>query len=467
MGRVPVENMDSSMSNLATALRDPPSLQVGQDENLCRFSIFDAVAPVDRETLVQQGLSDPKTDRAMGSMMGMAVADSFGHWFEFLPAVDVPYSSGHGFSLSKFTRSDRPDDETAFLTECFTNPANQFQLALGQWTDDASMGLCMADSLIMNRGYNGSDIRKRFWNWWNRGYCNAFRKDPRRTGSVGLGGNISQSIYSCEPGQEPSPKFNAANNDAGNGSLMRLAPVPIFFHDNIDMAIHYASESSFTTHPGPVAAEACKLASYIIVRAINAEGNPGEDPAGFLDQVCSEYLEKLTQEHGEAKLGPMSGVYEVRQLLASNEGPDSKELSWNWKDPVPRIEQTLRNRGQRYNGYPVSAGYWGSYSMDGLAVALWAVRHTSSFDQCIERVINFLGDADSHGSIAGQIAGAMYGYSNLHPRFVEYVNKWDDKEVALRACLLYAIPSSPESSIASPPEQVSEPVSQPDPESIV
>ena len=104
---------------------------------------------------------------------------------------------------------------------------------------------------------------------------------------------------------------------------------------------------------------------------------------------------------------------------------------------------------------------------DGLAVALWAVRHTSSFDQCIERVINFLGDADSHGSIAGQIAGAMYGYSNLHPRFVEYVNKWDDKEVALRACLLYAIPSSPESSIASPPEQVNEPVSQPDPESIV
>merc|ERR1711959_497917 len=162
---------------------------------------------------------------------------------------DQPFSSGHGFSLAKFTDPERPQEEARFLGECFTDPANQFQLALGQWTDDASMGLCMADSLIMTRGYNGSDIRKRFWNWWNRGYCNAFRKDPRRNRSVGLGGNISQSLYSCEPGVEPSPKYNALNNDSGNGSLMRLAPVlqlrqlalispqpcqvPVFFHDNI------------------------------------------------------------------------------------------------------------------------------------------------------------------------------------------------------------------------------------------
>ena len=149
----------------------------------------------------------------MGSMVGMAVADAFGHWFEFMPAVpnptqrltppdhgstpqvDQPFSSGHGFSLAKFTDPERPQEEARFLGECFTDPANQFQLALGQWTDDASMGhslnirysipstdcihlsitqrqrggffsgLCMADSLIMTRGYNGSDIRKRFWNW--------------------------------------------------------------------------------------------------------------------------------------------------------------------------------------------------------------------------------------------------------------------------------------------------------------
>ena len=50
-----------------------------------------------------------------------------------------------------------------------------------------------------------------------------------------------------------------------------------------------------------------------------------------------------------------------------------------------------------------------------------------------------LGDSDSHGSIAGQIAGAIYGYKSLHPRFVEHLNQWDDHEVALRAVLLYGM----------------------------
>ena len=48
-----------------------------------------------------------------------------------------------------------------------------------------------------------------------------------------------------------------------------------------------------------------------------------------------------------------------------------------------------------------------------------------------------LGDSDSHGSIAGQIAGAIYGHSRLHPRFNQYLKQWDDNEVALRAVLLY------------------------------
>lgn len=61
---------------------------------------------------------------------------------------------------------------------CFSgSPLNKFFLQMGQWTDDCSMGLTIADSLIVKRAYDGSDIRMRFWNWWNCGYCNAFRKD--------------------------------------------------------------------------------------------------------------------------------------------------------------------------------------------------------------------------------------------------------------------------------------------------
>ena len=68
-------------------------------------------------------------------------------------------------------------------------------------------------------------------NWWNCGYNNAFRYNVAK-GSVGLGGNISKSL-NLEIGKVPSPVFHSQTDDAGNGSLMRLAPIPIRFFKDI------------------------------------------------------------------------------------------------------------------------------------------------------------------------------------------------------------------------------------------
>ena len=59
------------------------------------------------------------------------------------------------------------------------------------------------------------------------------------------------------------------------------------------------------------------------------------------------------------------------------------ERVWNWKDPAPGIEATLTARGRRYNGYPVSAGYFGAFSIDGLAIALHCVYTTTSFNEAV------------------------------------------------------------------------------------
>merc|ERR1712050_644312 len=100
------------------------------------------------------------------------------------------------------------------------------------------------------------------------------------------------------------------------------------------------------------------------------------------------------------------------------------------------ICETLAARGSSYNGYPVSAGYFGSYSMDGMALALWSVYHTTNFDEAIQKSINLLGDSDSHGSITGQIAGALYGYRTIKPQFLQWLNRWDEHEFAVRGLLL-------------------------------
>ena len=81
----------------------------------------------------------------------------------------------------------------------------------------------------------------------------------------------------------------------------------------------------------------------------------------------------------------------------------------NWRASAEeglQIEKTLELRGYSYNGHPVSSGYFGSYAVDGLAVALHCVVATNSLDAAVQRCLNFLGDADTTGAIVGQIAGA-------------------------------------------------------------
>jgi hypothetical protein len=68
-----------------------------------------------------------------------------------------------------------------------------FRLQPGQWTDDTSMGLCLADSLLAHGYLNEYDLLLRFIAWAFGGYNNAFRNDIRR-GSVGLGGTIHASL---------------------------------------------------------------------------------------------------------------------------------------------------------------------------------------------------------------------------------------------------------------------------------
>merc|ERR1719171_1532027 len=199
--------------------------------------------------------------------------------YEFLPVQDVPLRD----------RAMKGEDVPYFdsATEWFYGESNTFGLQLGQWTDDSSMGLCMADSIIALGRFDGSDMRIRFWNWWNNGYCNAFGKDGGRTSSVGLGGNIAKSIdcNECRVGEIPTPTYNAKTEDAGNGSLMRFAPIALF-GCGTPMLGEMARKSSYTTHPGIIAAEACAFHAYIIEQALREP--LGTNTKAFLDRVCAE-----------------------------------------------------------------------------------------------------------------------------------------------------------------------------------
>jgi len=393
-------------------------------ENLQRYTPFPACKNEDeteiRSRLVDALSNEPELDRSMGCLVGMVVGDAVGAPLEFLDACDA----GQGSSCFDL------------VSNSYTQEFNKFQLDRGQWTDDASMGLCLADSLLCCGVFDGSDIRLRFWSWWFRGYNNAFRKDFTRSGSVGLGGNISRSLFTMEHGKVPTPTYEAKTEDAGNGSLMRLGAVPLFFRHDVKAASDAAAASSLTTHPGAIAAEACRFVAQLVVRAI-ARRDTAEDPRPLIDSVVQDYLGGLAHRANEP------GVAELSRLLRSAEPESSLERNWNWRSKRLEVVAVINRRGHSYNGYPVSAGYFGSFSLDALAIALNSVYHTDSFNEAISRCVNFLGDADSTAAIAGQIAGALYGYRFIDQRWIAQMQKWDDGQIALRALLLAVRPKGP------------------------
>ena len=367
------------------------------------YSIFDHSTPQEKAQLLSH-LQHPDYNRPVGAMLGMVVGDALGAPLEFIP---IEKEASYSYQENRYIQS-----------------YNKFRLKSGQWTDHAAMGLCIADSLILCSGFNGADIRRRFWKWWNEGYNNAFRWDDQRgfKHSVGLGGNISQSLQSITTEPVSSiyhPLFK--RDDSGNGSLMRLAPIAIYHANDIAQAKHYAQLSSQTTHPGTTAALACDFWASLMVQAIHTTIPSIQS---FLDTHIEIYLKQCT--HPSLSL-----------LLNANASIDTTEACWRWKDTHIDIKRTLVLRGQQYNGYPVNSAYFGSFCLDALALALHALYSTTSAVEAICKAINFLGDADSVGSITGQLAGAFYGYHQLPKSALSDIALWSKQEIEMRAILLH------------------------------
>eukprot|EP00439_Symbiodinium_sp_Y106_P016591 s7762_g2.t1 len=287
--------------------KDEAFIRIAKDfveDDLNGYTILHAVSPEEKKALVEECTPVPSMNQAMGALCGMAVGDALGHPFEYITVTDVPGTSR--FDLDTFE---------------FHGEFNKFGCKRGQWTDDASMGFCMADSFIVRQSFDGGDLRRRFWCWWFRGYNNAFRKDVERESrkSIGLGGNTQKSLEpltACAETGVP-PEYESTSEDAGNGSLMRLAAVPIFFHAlPLEDLYSVARKSSLTTHPGFVAAEACAFLAHIVRQAMHLP--PGSATAReFLDGVSEEFY--------------------VTSGLASQSGPGFDEMQW---PPALQGEQT-------------------------------------------------------------------------------------------------------------------------------
>ncbi len=211
------------------------------------------------------------------------------------------------------------------------------RLKPGYWTDNTSMALCLAESLVEKRGFDSIDQLGRYLRWFREGYFSC-------TGECfGIVNTTREAILRFEETREPYCGSTEPQK-AGNGSIMRLAPVSLFFARHPKEAIERSAESSRTTHGAEDTVDGCRYLGALLFGAVNGAGK---------DELLSEryclvpgyWKEKpLTAEIDEIARGgsfkrkeppKIRGLgYVVRSLEAARSGPltrasrSRRDVSW-------------------------------------------------------------------------------------------------------------------------------------------
>lgn len=266
-------------------------------------------------------------------MLGLAVGDALGTTLEFAP------------------RDSRPE-----LRDIVGG--GPFDLRPGQWTDDTSMALCLATSLAETRRFDPRDQLDRYLRWWREGYLSS-------TGTCfDIGNQTIGALTDYAATGEPYRVDRGGRND-GNGSLMRLAPIPIAYAHDADRAASRAADSSRTTHPSIECLDACAAYARIMVAAIG----------GLTKRDLIEHTSNLAETV-----------------------------------TAPAIAEVLRGSFLRKSREEISSSGYVVHSMEA---ALWAFARTESFESGAILAVNLGDDADTVGAIYGQLAGAHYGKTGI------------------------------------------------------
>ncbi len=287
------------------------------------------------QSLVEEACpaTDPASiaDRATGALLGLAVGDAVGTTLEF-----------------------RQRDTYPPLTDMIGG--GPFRLEPGQWTDDTAMALALADSLVAHPGFDAEDLMRRFVAWRDEGKYSC-------TGTCfDIGTTTNGALTRWKQTGDPMAGSTDPRS-AGNGSLMRLAPVAIRYWQDRDEMRRVAAMQSRTTHGTPEAVSACIGYAELIADAI--AGRPR------------------------------------REVLAPRREDHAGRIAASWRGKARDDVESL------------------GYVAHSLEAALWSIGRTGDFRSAVLTAANLGGDADTTAAIAGQLAGALYGASGIPGEWLE------------------------------------------------
>lgn len=287
--------------------------------------------------------------RAIGALLGLAMGDALGASLElkvdktYQPVTDMVGGGPFYLQAGEWT------DDTAMM----------------QWTDGTAMMLCLADSLMEKGRIDLRDQIEAYVRWYRHG-------ENSCTGNcVDIEVTVSDALSRYEANGVPEAG-SCLPNTADKGSLMRIAPIALFFARNTEsVAMKAARLSSITTHAEPRCIQACELMTLLLHRILNTESLASKE--AFLAEGLSDYLKLRPDCHPDIRL-IATGAF------------------------IEKSQDELQATG---------------YVIASLEAALWCFIHSENFEQGALLAANLGEGTDTSAAIFGQLAGAFYGSTTL------------------------------------------------------
>ena len=289
-------------------------------------------------------------DQYRGCLIGLALGDALGVPFEFWKKENViKYFDNHDLEIKNFSRGD-------------------INFPAGFYSDDTAMMICLAESLL-EKNFDLDDQFERYQKWYLTGYATPF--DDR---CYGIGQQTLKSLMS----KIDFNKMDGSDERAGgNGSLMRCAPIGLYYQNQHKEIENKSLLASYLTHNYHLSGWTCVILNAIISLIIN-----GYDKKQILSEIKNIYKNTAPDE--------------IKKILEVDYG-SMGEFSHN-----------------------VSG-----YSIDTLKIALWSWLTSENYLESIKKVILLGNDTDTFGAVTGAIAGCYWGYDSIPIEYKLPVKKHD------------------------------------------
>ncbi len=278
-------------------------------------------------------------DRFRGTLLGVAVGEALGAPADYLTAAQIVERYG-------------------IITDMMGGGCHN--LDPGQTTDATDMMLCLAESLADIGAFDAEDVMDRYLAW--------FDSVP-----VDMSLAVRTALLSYRSGTPWDLASRRAHEilgspSAGNGSLMRCAPLALRYFDDEETRRAVTERESTLTHFDRLAGSSCVVFNDLVVAALHDD------------------------------------LFSRLHIIAEDMLDEDKRISAILREAVEAEPEEIQSS---------------AFVLDTLCTALWAVLRTDSFEDALVLAVNLGGDADTVAAVTGALAGALYGESGMPRRWLE------------------------------------------------